>query len=509
MTEMSNSERPNDYSGEPSSGASNPVQNPYHADYGDDVSSAPFAGRQQAFARLYQHLSAVDPKNAPANAPANAKKRAFLFMGKRRIGKTAFLRAAGNIVSDSFLPVYIALRETEITDETEWLLVLAQHALSEVLDRGMTLSRLSDITPPRDDPRAWFLSDFLPPLLGALRHNRRLLFMLDDIEVLANGVRSGTLPADTFAFLSDLMTRAPQIVIICTLDTAYEDDLPAYAPLLSINDSLRLTHLAPQESAWLLQAPVSEYYTVTAQSAEAAHRAAGGAPGLLQQFGYLMFRKWVNDPSHTTITPNDVKLMIPTVYTYGERDYQNLWAGLNTDERLTLTAISGMAYDDPIGKIDAPAIESWLAQTDYPLDLVAINAALRGLEYREAVDITPGQVKINAELLQMWLLEHARIGAMRSGGRGSAAPRESIRSSARLSERVQSRMNANAAAQSGGKRAGKHRTNFNSGSARLILLFALALLISTVILVISLTSAPRSEPNAPIAQPTVTLFQGP
>ena len=53
--------------------------NPYHLD--GDVSSAPFAGRQDAFGRLYGLSS--DP----------GRQHGFLFVGRQGIGKTALLHA--------------------------------------------------------------------------------------------------------------------------------------------------------------------------------------------------------------------------------------------------------------------------------------------------------------------------------------------------------------------------------------------------------------------------------
>lgn len=447
--------------------------NPYHADYGDDVSSAPFAGRQAAFARLYQHLSAE-------------RKGALLFLGRPHIGKTALLRAVKSVFGDALLPVYIPLHDIELTDETDFFIALARSATTELTGRGYTLSRLNEIDPPDDDPRAWFTDIFLPPLLGAVRGSRRLLVMLDDLEVLIEA-QPERLGADIFAFLLHIAQTTP-LTFVATLSSLYEADIHALAPLISLNDVARLPVLAPDESRWLLQAPAAEHYAVPDACAATAHRATGGAPGLLQQFGYLMFRRWVNAPEHDTITPDDVKAMIPTVYTYGERDYYALWAALSADERRTLTAISAIAYQDPIRKIDASGVEGWLIETDYPLDLVAINSALRGLEYREAVQITPQGIKITADLLQMWLLEHARVGERaRVGDRAASGESRSARRT--------------------GGRAQKPAAS-GAGSARLILLFALALLISTAILIVSLTSEPRTTPTDN-PEPTVTLFQPP
>src|SRR3954466_4366064 len=93
----------------------NPV-NPYHAKYGDSdgLLSAPFAGRKEAFARLYSRL--FDPVNTGA----------ILFLGRQHIGKSALLHNADTVFKDTAVGVYVALRDVTPESEATWLLALAQ-----------------------------------------------------------------------------------------------------------------------------------------------------------------------------------------------------------------------------------------------------------------------------------------------------------------------------------------------------------------------------------------------
>ena len=75
-----------------------------------------------------------------------------------------------------------------------------------------------------------------------------------------------------------------------------------------------------------------------------------------------------------------------------------------------LTAIASLIYDDPIKTVTAERIEAWLVETDYPLDIVAIHAALRGLDYQDIVSNYRNEgFKLIAGMMQTWLLEHARL----------------------------------------------------------------------------------------------------
>ncbi len=374
------------------------IVNPYHVGYGDaeGLASAPFAGRKDAFARLYARM--FDPLNT----------NALLFLGRHHAGKTALLLNTDLIFKETAVGIYIPMREMTADSEAHWLLSLAQTITNTLVDGGFTLSRLSQLEPLGDKPRDWLEVTFLPQILGAVK--RKLLLLIDDSDRLLSAVRTGQLPSDTFAYLHNLTKKYDDLHLTLTLDSDYEDDVAAFAPLVMPNDVLRLSVLAADESQWLLQTPVRGIYSVPDDVAQAIHRVVGGAPGLVQHFGYELFRRWETYPELNVFTLEDVKALTPTVYLYNEPDYRALWERLGVNERLVLTAISDLAYNDPLGRIEAAAIQNWLIETDFPLDVTAINATLRSLEYREILHPTPNGIALRASLLQSWLLENARLG---------------------------------------------------------------------------------------------------
>lgn len=457
--------------------------NPYHHDYGDDPSAAPFAGRSAIFARLYQHAARSDRKSG------------LCILGRRHTGKTALLHAIRAIFADSHLSVIVPLREMPIESETDWYLTLAQQATAALIEGGYTVTRLSNVQPPEADPRQWFTKEFLPQLLAALRTTRRLLWLIDDADEWLAAVRSHVLPEDSFTHAQALIAEFAPIDMVITLDAEHEASLPAFAPLIQIHDVVRLGQLTREDTAWVLREPARDLYQVDDSAVDATFKASGGAPGLIQQFGYLMYRKWTINTVHTEMSADDVKAMIPTVYAYGERDFIELWQSLSPDERLTLTAMSSLTYADPITPITAARIEAWLVETDFPRDMVAVHAALRGLEYREAIVSESEGARINGDLLQSWLLDHARLGE--KGGASSDSKRRAQDRRARVD--VTTRL---------ADRNKPKSTPGRAGSVRLMVLFALALLISTAILIASLVSSPRS-PEAIPAQPTATLISTP
>lgn len=391
--------------------------NPYHSGGDATVGSAPFAGRQDAFGRLYRLTS--DP----------ARTGGFLFLGRKGVGKTALLHALGRLNHDSAISAILPMRETDIEGESAWLLIVAQSITAVLVERGFTLSRLSMIEAPGADMRAWLRDVFLPHVFATIRPSRQLFLLVDDADRLLLAVKAGTLPADLFAFFGALLQQFGQLQVVFTLDTDFEAEMSGFGALIGYQHVYRLGSLTPAEVKWLLTAPASGYYTVPDDVIAPIYRQTGGAPALAQRFGYECFRRWYGAPDLNVITPEDVKTITAALYNETRVDFRALWDNLTINERLTLTAISGSLYDDPLASVSADSLQAWLVETDYPLDTTAINAALRGLEYREIIANGANGIFITADMLKTWLMDNARTinrAALPKPERPAAATRMSI-----------------------------------------------------------------------------------
>lgn len=354
----------------------------------------PFAGREQAFSRLHNHLG--DPPNT----------KAATFVGRRHIGKSALLQRFAVSTDSGYIGVYLPLLQMPLHEEEMWLYALAQTTIDTVVAHGFSLD---DLVIPQDDMRAtrqWFTEQCLPTIFRVIRPKRRLLLLLDDAQRLMKEAEELNVSRDSFAYLHGLLD--PQLGIALTIDLRYEDDLDLFFPLVEPNNVHRLTSLGPEDCAAVIRSPAQGLYSIADDAMAAIYKATGGEPALLQRFGYHLYERARG--GHTSIKPDDVKAATPTVYAESEGEFQVAWRALSRDERLVLTALSGLLYQDPLKTIQTSTIENWLVETDYPMDATAINAAIRGLEYREIVQGTAADVQMTSGLMQKWLLENALLG---------------------------------------------------------------------------------------------------
>jgi hypothetical protein len=353
---------------------------------------APFAGRESILSTLRQRLT--DP----------AHTRAEVFVGRRQIGKTALLRHLEIALENSHLSVTIACERLPLEREGDTLIAFGLALIDAVAARAAIhrerIPPLPD-TPTLEDSRRWLAETCLPTLITALRGQRRLLLLLDNADRLIDAIHDRRWTKDGPRFLASLL--GPQFYMVVTVSEAYEDQLSTLAPLIDPPRAQRLRSLTPDETAVLL-GHAADRLTLSSEAAEALYQASGGEPALIQRFGYYLWQRAIPQ-----VGADDVKAVLPQVYAASEVDFRLAWAALTRDERLALTALSSLVYDDPLRPLRPADLEAWLVQTDYPMDETAIIAALRGLEYHGIVSgITTG-IRLNTGLMQSWLLDHARL----------------------------------------------------------------------------------------------------
>lgn len=373
------------------------LTNPYRSSLQAEAANTAFAGRKPALAWLHQHLTETNTQSG------------LIFTGRHNAGKTSLLQNLNAAYDELFVGVYVPLGEYELQDERDWLLLLAQNTTAEIAERGFALTRLADLEPPADDVRGWFSNRFLPEILAIVRPHRRLVFLVDDAHELVAAASDDRFEPNHFLYLRSLLDQYRQLAFVLAVSSEHEADLPTLAPLADRNHSFRLGNLTVEEAGALLQDPVTDRYQVPEPTAAAIHRATGGAPLLLQMFGAALYWRWEDEPEINVMTADDVRAVTPAVAKRADEVFDEIWHGLKTNERLVLSAVSQLLYRDPLRAAELNTIEAWLVETEYPLDRIAIAAAIRSLEYDELVTTGTNGITLGSGLLQTWLLENAAV----------------------------------------------------------------------------------------------------
>jgi len=373
------------------------LANPYRPQADDQSALAPFAGRQKAFEHLYQRLT--DPTSAGVS----------IILGRRDIGKTALLRHFSAYFDESFVPVYLPLKDQNVRSEGDWLNIVALNMMQALSNKDFSMNKLPRQNAEDADMRRWMANEYLPETFDLIK-GRRLVWLLDDTGSLIQWTKAGKLPTDHFTYLDGLVKQYRNLGIIMAMDSRYEMLIPSMSPLVSVTDVYRLSNLTEDETHTLIQQPIQNEFRVNDEAATAIFNATGGQPRLAQRFGAALYDyHQVTDTPRTILTAEDVKNVTDTVQQQSEADFQRTWDETAQNERLILTGITRLMYDDPLTPVTISALSNWLVESDFPLDLTAINAAIRGLEYDEQIENGKGGIHLRSSLMQTWLLQHAEL----------------------------------------------------------------------------------------------------
>lgn len=357
----------------------------------EQIAQNPFAGRQAIFARIQQYL--IDPTD----------RHALLFVGRKKIGKTATLWQCQHVLDEHVLGCYIPLIEVTFTNEADWLTYLVQQTNQTLEAHQLNITRLPVLPEDKSQYRDYLNQDYLPDLSKLIRPHRRLVWLFDDMDYLIEAIDSKKLPEDTFEYLFDLLQTHLQLGIVLTLSERNESKIAQLHPLVDPTQAHKLHLLSLEETSALLKL-FSSHIDNGAQ--EKIYQLTNGHPVILQAIG-----RQLQTIPYTPLTETDLKTMEDIGYQKANSIYQHIWDNvLSPNERLILNTMAGLLYDDPLASITSHRIEQWLIETDYPMDLTAINASIRGLDYQDLViGSTSEGITIRAELFKRWLLEHARI----------------------------------------------------------------------------------------------------
>lgn len=330
--------------------------------------------------------------------------RALAFTGERGIGRTALLHYAAAALDPNMLPVFVSFSEDGIDSEDALLRRLTSRMSALMVRREFTLIRLPDIaerdehdTPPL---RQWFDYPYLDIASQIIRPQRRWVFLFDDVHLLLDGMQDGRFPPDTLIYFQNLLETHNQLSLVMTIPLADEDRFGQLSPLVDAGTVERLQRLSSSTSGALLQHLVP---TLTMEQAERIVPETGGHPALLRRFAAALAQNW------SDLSPDRISTVKRSVYNASEAEFHQQWQQLDQNERLVLTAMISLYYENTSRAITVSLVEQWLIETDYPLDTIAIQAALRSLEYRAIIKREDGALVFTTGLMQLWLLEHARL----------------------------------------------------------------------------------------------------
>ena len=351
------------------------------------LNPVPFVGREDILSKIHQHF--ID-----AQSPL-----AFTILGGHGMGKTALLQHYASLVDDSTIAIYIPLKlEPVQTESAVWLRLMEtihQVMATRTYMEGRLPSPSEEILEDELLFWAWFQDRFIVALLRIIRPHRRLVLVMDDLQLLTSILSDQHLQS-FIDHLSQLLQMSKQILMVATLPLYAEELLITFRTI--VQDStfvVRLPYLTLEEVHQCIdrigtgadESIIVTLYTLT-----------GGHPGLLSD--YLRYAL-----SENPLTPfKDIQGSMKALQPQHDRFFQTLWTTLNNHEQTLLHAIADLHHQNDEVVIHFSMLEKWLLESDISLEPAIIRATTRSLEYQQLITQDEHGFRIIVRLFQAWII---------------------------------------------------------------------------------------------------------
>ncbi|NJL92628.1 MAG: hypothetical protein HC915_02320 [Anaerolineae bacterium] len=317
------------------------------------------------------------------------------------------LHQAPFLVDERYVCVYVPLEPTILQSERALLQWLAERVVAQMETIGASTYRVPPF--PEDAVNAealqnWFAMDFLDVALTAIRRDRYLLLMLDDLHLAYDAMDAGLLAPGFMEWLGQLLAQHERLDILAALDVRYEARSLADAPLSNVLMRLRLDPLAPEEAQQLTTAPVSQRYTYSPAALERILELAGGNPFLLHSLCRLVYRMWEENQSMQQIDMRFLEAIHPAALEEAGEVAEPVWNHATPAERLVLQALLRLQAGTNGHSVSVANLERELAAPPAQLEAAQVRPLLRGLEFASVITLTEdGGYRFVAPLEAEWL----------------------------------------------------------------------------------------------------------
>ncbi len=343
-----------------------------------------------------------------AHGLRNPSNNSLVLFGQRRIGKTSLLlQLQRTLPADAFLPVYFDLQ-----DQT-------RRSLDQVLaDLADAVAEQLNVEPPDpqlfDSRGLFFRRTFLSQVHSLLGKHRRLVFLLDEFDVL-DEAEEVDLPetAATKSFLRfarRVMTKDPRPAFVFVVGRLVDDLDLDYTAIFKASLVREVWVLDPESAEALVrQAEAAGRRTLrfTDQAVARILQLTSGHPYLTQLLCRRVWeRAYFGNP--TTIPLIDVPQVeeaVPDALEAGHQALTWVWNGLSLAEKIYAAGVAG-ATDEGDTISEERGIQVLAA---HAARLVTRNVELapRDLVRRRVLDM-PGEreYRFAVELFRLWVCQH-------------------------------------------------------------------------------------------------------
>jgi len=272
-------------------------------------------------------------------------KTVIVLYGQRRSGKTTLLLQLMNgSALDEHIPVLIDMQRASYNITINNFLHKVAYYIAQAMKKKHLLIRQPELDDFQIDPTHSFdvfLDNVEEQLAG-----QRLIFLIDEFEVLEEQVVKGKLQPEIFEYLRDIIQYRQSVNCLFSGTHKITKFTKWYRSVFfNIARHYQLSRLSSQGAEDLIQKPVAGYLEYEPLTVKKIRQLTADQPYLI----HLMCRALVdycNDRRKTYVTINDVNTVLREVMQTGQFHFDWLWDQIAPEDRVALSAIAEAAKEE-------------------------------------------------------------------------------------------------------------------------------------------------------------------
>jgi AAA+ ATPase superfamily predicted ATPase len=330
--------------------------------------------------------------------------KVVVLSGQRRMGKTSLVYQLSNeLAKGSQVPVMIDLQGQTLQSMGHLLLGLAQRIKQEVQQRrGIAL-----ITPGKDEfiesPIDSF-NTYLADTLSSLG-NEKLVFLLDEFEILQEKINNGPLNQDVLHYLRSLMQHRDGLnFLLVGAPRIRHVTEPSWSVFFNIALHHMLDELKQSEAEALIKEPVRDFLEYDMLALDRMHQLSGDLPYFIHVLSEALIT-YCNTEHKSYVTINDINNVLDTVLEEQSGSIKWIWNQSTSPlERLLLSILAQDEGEE--GRIFTHSdLYQEFERLGIPYEQEKVTAALQDLVREDIIEerLNGMQHRIPIGLVKEWL----------------------------------------------------------------------------------------------------------
>ena len=366
-----------------------PIPNPYIT--GNPVREKNvFFGREDDFAYVRQRLLAEKDGIV------------MLFVGARRSGKTSIMvQILDGRLGEEFLPVFVDMqRFSGDTGDRDFFRRLAEIVVQEGIKDERLALEYYDFS--EGNPVIPF--DRLLEDIQRLHPERRMIFLVDEAEILQSKVDQGDLSPNVLTYMASILESRKISFCFTGSPGLGETQGTEWRRLSGKGEAREISFLSPEDTTRLAQLPVEGHLEYADGVFDEIYNLTYGQPFYTQVICTNVV-DFLNGAMRNRLEKEDLEEVVRTIVDNPPPQLIYEWDNLSPQEMITISLLSEESQGPGMG-ITSEELAEAIRENDYPLTMKAdaIHIALESLYNTKWLERDEeGAYHIRVDLFRQWI----------------------------------------------------------------------------------------------------------